>query len=78
MIKNDAIKFFSNIFSGDATGSDLGIQIPFKKVLNDQGKRFLNSPISMEELEEVTLNGNQDKAQGPDGFTFGLFLCRSS
>lgn len=73
VIKNQTVLYFSDLFSGEDQGRDFQPAIPFKKVLNDKGRNFLDKNISFEELENVVLHGDPDKAPRPDGYTFAFF-----
>lgn len=73
VIKNEAIDFFTDLFSSQDIGTNIQTTIPSKKILSPKGRSYLEKPISFEELEGVVMEGDPDKAPGPDGFTFNFF-----
>lgn len=72
-IKNATIKYYSNLFSDEDGVQDASLSIPFKRVLNERGRTFLDAAITLEELEEAMFVGDPNKAPGPDGLTNAFF-----
>ena len=38
------------------------------RLISDEDNKFLNKPISLEEVKSVVFNMNPNKSPGPDGF----------
>lgn len=73
VIREQAILFYYELFNSIPGRREQCPHVPFKKVLNNDGRQLLDRPFSIDELQCVVQRANPDKAPRPNGFTIGFF-----
>ncbi len=73
-ITNHIVEFYSNLYSlkeTEETFDDLFSEMELPQ-LNDDDRRVLDAPVSLDELER-TLKGCEESAPGPDGISYMIY-----
>ena len=69
IIKDEAVKYFKNLFNEDFKERPTFSNLGFKK-LSDSQASIITAPFSTTEIDEAVASCNPSKSPGPDGFNF--------
>ncbi|GLU05147.1 hypothetical protein SLE2022_222630 [Rubroshorea leprosula] len=71
VVKEEAVKYFSNLFRGEKWRRPVLGGIQFRRISTIQ-REWLERPFTIEEIEEGLRSCDGSKAPGPDGFNFNF------
>ena len=75
-IKEEASKFFSELFTDQPTASDIHLLDLVPSAVTSNDNDLLNRIITMDELREAIAVMEEDRAPGPDGYNVNFIsIC---
>ncbi|KAJ6817592.1 uncharacterized protein M6B38_410995 [Iris pallida] len=71
-IQREAVRFYRDLYHQEDYPTTFPPLIP-KRLVTQHGNRRLLAPIRMEEIEDIVMKADPNRAPGPDGFSSGFF-----
>ncbi|KAJ6835850.1 uncharacterized protein M6B38_329970 [Iris pallida] len=71
-IQEEAVRFYTYLYQQTDYASMFPALVT-KRLVSRHGNSLLLAPVRMEEVEEIVMKANPNKAPGPDGFSSGFF-----
>ncbi|KAJ6805340.1 uncharacterized protein M6B38_179390 [Iris pallida] len=71
-IQEEAVRFYTDLYQQTDYASTFPTLVT-KRMVSHHGNSLLLAPVRMEEVEDIVMKANPNKASGPDGFSSGFF-----
>ncbi|KAJ6805489.1 uncharacterized protein M6B38_180740 [Iris pallida] len=71
-IQEEAVRFYTDLYQQTDYSSTFPALVT-KRLVSRHGNSLLLAPVRMEEVEDIVMKANPNKAPGPDGFSSGFF-----